>query len=759
LSHGSEAKEMAMGARDRNVIGFKRRSHPRNYFRGGGAAAIIAMMFLVIFSSLAAAMAIVSQGNLATADTQLKATRALAAAETGLSYIIYRLKDVTATVKTTDGLIDASNAPNLWLTTRDTLLHSLTGEAHNLQEPYLVGVGLHVGPIAVGPGAPAFTAQFTPHPIAGENYDGKYYQRPPYNTMTPAVSNTHPLDSTWVRVRVAASDGQGNAAISRGIQVDFKIEKKIRFAILSKSRVMIGRNVMIEGPIGSRFLETHLDNGHPVQMASDFHGLHPDLDGEIDALTAWLKVNDADGDNRLTIASAAETAGISDPGEHDYNGDGYLDEYDFFLHHFDTNADGKIGSIELESGVQGAAALIAANQLLELIDTFGDPARSGYHDGFIDNADRYAKVRGQVQITAALQSWQDGAAHGAYQDYFQGPIDPAHGENALTFDAQSVHEFGPGDFDVSSFRSLATGDLANQTLTQLSHADPSDPQRPKFDGSGTHREEVPYGAAYPYDYYARPVYENMTFTNVTIPKGANALFKNCKFIGVTFVETETSNTDPDFNYAGMEEADGTPKHPDRTVTIGGTEYASTKDISNNLRFDGCTFQGSIVSDAPQQFTHVRNKIAFTGRTRFDLSSLPAEQQLLYRRSTILAPHLSIEMGTFVSPSDSNETVNLSGTIVAGLIDMRGQVKVNGTILTTFQPQSDTGPVIGDTSPQFNTTLGYFSKTAGDLEAELPSNGIGVIQVRYDPTLPLPDGILGAISVTPQMATYYEVAGH
>ncbi len=33
-----------------------------------GAAAVLAMMFLMIFGSLAAAMAIVSQGNLSTAD-------------------------------------------------------------------------------------------------------------------------------------------------------------------------------------------------------------------------------------------------------------------------------------------------------------------------------------------------------------------------------------------------------------------------------------------------------------------------------------------------------------------------------------------------------------------------------------------------------------------------------------------------------------------------------------------------------------------
>jgi len=258
------------------------------------------------------------------------------------------------------------------------------------------------------------------------------------------------------------------------------------------------------------------------------------------------------------------------------------------------------------------------------------------------------------------------------------------------------------------------------------------------------------------------VYENMVFTDVTIPKGTNALFRDCHFIGVTFIETETSNTDPEYLYAGMQEEDGSLRFPDAEATVGADEVGDTKTISNNLRFDNCTFEGAIVSDAPQQFTHTRNKIAFTGRTTFlDMRdpvatpNLSHQERQLFMRSTILAPHYSVELGTFVNPADADEQVNLSGTIVAGLIDMRGRVEVNGTLLTTFEPKSGESPVVGDTSPQFNTTLGYFSSAAGDLEAELPPDGLGVIQVRYDPTLPLPDGLDGPIEVRPIRASYME----
>lgn len=735
-----------MIVRKGNPIGRRRRQR--------GAVSILAMMFLVIFGSLAAAMAIVAQGNLATADSHLKINRAVSAAETGLNFLVYRLNQVTAEVKTTDGLIDDGNAPTLWNQVRGELILALSDEFHNLAEPYQVGAMLHVGPVSIAPGAPTFTATFTPHPLAGENYDSAYYQRAPYSEMDPPVSGSAPLDSTWIRVKVVASDGPAGKQIHRSISIDFRMTKRIDFALLTKSRVMIGRNVIIDGTVGSRFTETHLEHGHPVQMISDFSGLDPALDGNLDAFRNTLVTNDQDGDNRINLASASETGGIVDPGQFDRDFDGYITDYDFFLAHYDTNADGRVSGIELDT-----AGNIYTAQLMELIDTFGDPARPGYNDGFIDVFDGYAKIRGQFKILADKAGWEAGAAAGPYQDFFEGSIRPDHHKDPLTFEAEgaAVHEFGPQDFDVSSFRAMAGGDFNQQASDQAALHDPGDPDSPQPIGEQVF-EAVPFGAAYPYDYYDRPVYKNMTFTNVTIPQGANALFVNCRFIGVTFVESATDNIDPNYNFAGVQESDGAQKHPDKTAMVGGVEVADTKTVANNIRFDSCTFEGTIVSDAPLEYTHVRNKLAFTGDTRFlieESTYLTETEKELFKRSTILTPHYSIEMGTFVAPADTKETVNLSGTIVTGLIDMRGQVRVTGSILTTFEPASDTGPVIGPTSPQFNTTLGYFPSDDGDLEAELPVGGIGVIHIRYDPTIPLPDGINGPITIEPIAATYFE----
>ena len=720
----------------------------------GGVAAIIAMMFVVIFGSLATAMAIVAQGNLATADTHIKVNRALAASETGMHFLIYRMRQTVANVQTSDGLINADNAPALWNQTRAALLADFQNDLHNIEEPYEVGTTLRIGPIAVGPNSPALTATLTPHPLAGEDYDSPFYQRPPYSQMDPPVSAAAPLDVTWIRVRVEAADGGEGHAVTRSITMDFKIDKKIRFAVLSKSRVMIGRNVMIEGQIGSRFLETYLTHGHPVQMRSDFHGLDPQLDADIEALTGTLILNDTDGDNRINLEDDAEIDGMSNPHGLDTNADGYIDEYDFFAAHFDSNGDGAVTGLEL-----GADTSIEAAQLLELIDTFGDPSRPGYGDGVINNDDDYSKIRGQVMILADMQGWNEGAAGGAYQDYFAGPIHPDHGESPLTFEADEagVHQFDPEDFDVSSFEAMATGSLETQSQQQAALHDPADPSSPQPLGQIA-REAVPYGAAYPYDYYDRPVLENMTFNDVTIPQGTNALFINCTFIGTTFVETTTSNDDPNFNLVGIEEADGTLKHPGLTAMVQGQEITNTKTKSNNIRFHSCTFEGSVITDSPPAFTHTRNKIAFTGTTQFEIESstnLTQEQKDLFSRSTILAPHYSVEMGSFDSPADTGEAVKLSGTIVAGVLDMRGQVDINGTILTTFEPVSGVAPVMGQTSSHFNTTIGYFPSAAGDMEAELPAGGVGVIKLRYNPDLPLPDGILGPIEIEPVVSTYFE----
>ena len=60
--------------------------------------------------------------------------------------------------------------------------------------------------------------------------------------------------------------------------------------------------------------------------------------------------------------------------------------------------------------------------------------------------------------------------------------------------------------------------------------------------NGTVTEKTPFGSTSYQATYRRPVFKNMTFSNCLIQKGMNALFDNCTFEGVTFVDMTTNIT-------------------------------------------------------------------------------------------------------------------------------------------------------------------------------------------------------------------------
>jgi hypothetical protein len=295
-------------------------------------------------------------------------------------------------------------------------------------------------------------------------------------------------------------------------------------------------------------------------------------------------------------------------------------------------------------------------------------------------------------------------------------------------------------------------------------------------------EPVPYGTPGVYDYYQRPIYENMRFENVRIPMGDNGLFSNCTFVGVTFVETETDCFHENWNYAGAVEKveyppdSGKfiyePKYPGVVAELSdGTLVPDTKLFSNNVRFASCTFIGSVAGDTPGEFTHWRNHVQFTGETRSyidaddpDLADQPDAAEIIaeitamdaafleeLRKSSIFMPGWSAGMGNFADepaaePEDT-PSVKLKGTIVAGLLDVRGTADILGTLLMTFRPAADEGPLFYGGHPSaFKTTIGYFGPDEDVIPGDPDFPGFGEITMRDDPVARLPDGIPWAISV-------------
>lgn len=925
------------------------------------------MMFMVMFGSLAVAMAIASQGNLRTANTHLHVMRAMGAAETGLQVAEQSLAEATRRFYVDKGSVSPEFGGRLWTGDfsvddgRVEVRPARSGRADSIAinglADAVLSSHLHDGNVLQVTGFPETASAFEPSgeidtdEFAATGWlrtgliaiDGDASQegaRPAAYQITYA-----PLaNGTDVRVIVTgyssigaagseflysrAPDGEVVRPIIRQIQQDFRIAKQPSHAILSPSRILIGKNVRVTGNLGARYADVAQEHGHPITMKSDFIGLDGSLDDRLAAFYAALADSDVDGDNRLRVGHAieGEAAGAIDPDGTfppeafaDVNKDGYVDEFDLFIARYDDNGDGRLKlSTGLTAGTPaatdpGSPEFTADEDLALLIDSSNpdrnrngvwgfidtnrngrwnpgeqimdiDPRTSavrdrvlGWRDGYIDHRDQYAKVRGRLSFKTTQQAWA--SEQDAYANQLRGPIRPERGDSAQQYgasddelpdidresfaDAQSPLQLAA---DGSSFETqvatqlgISAGDLASYTE---SNTDATAPRywRADLDDAYVHTrtgrhlyEKVPFGSVAFSDWYYRPRYENMTFRNVQIPRGNNGLFINCTFVGVTFVRTYTENQHPQWsNYGKMAWSDSAGKpvlatdpldksdflrYTTGNVVDGPANYndfddpptidgvlrtgtaRNTKVYSNNVRFHDCLFVGSVTSDTPQAFTHVRNKLQFTGKTRFSqehpdspenpsLNPDESDKEEI-AKSSLMTPHYSVDLGSFNSPTDTygdgsnSQSIQLQGTIVAGLLDVRGNTKLDGTLLLTFEPVAGEGPLqlrgeaVGNPA-NFNSSIGYFGPEDGDGEAldpeslptvsgqrivgwdldgdglpdlgpeetptsaqiaagatAVPFYGYGRIELNWRPDLPMPDGVLLPLTSLSLPDTYRE----
>jgi Tfp pilus assembly protein PilX len=935
-----------------------------------GVASVLAMMFVVLFGSLAVAMAIVSKGNLRTAQTHLHVLRAMGAADTGLAVAQKRLADATARFIVEKGQVDGDFGSDLW---------NGTYTAGDGQVRVLANTGgftESVTPTSIAQAVVnAFEAEQNKVTINGIPAD-------PLIHTAPAGTDTSEYKSAgWVSTPAIAIDGDASQTglnvaayqvefaplangtdvriivtgyssvsaaggssyhyggfstqnhlrpLTRVIQQDFRVVKRHEHAMLSPSRIMIGKNVHVSGDLGSRYTDVAQNNGHPMVIKSDFMGLSPVLDAKLTAFYTNVLQYDVDGDNRLRVGHSVEGAGLPsnatdydgdghpDNAFADATGDGYVDDFDIFMNHYDTNHDGKVvlaASLTVGTPAEGQTPEFTVDDDLALLIDSGHPDRNGngvwgytdtnhngkwdagetlldvdtlhtasgggpvypdralgYRDGVIDRKDAYHKVNGRLVFSASESAWN--TAHGDPQQYLRGSLAPGAGQAPQRFSATTdeLPDITAASFTSAQTPLRAAADGAafdSQVAQQLGVAVSSLPTYTEASSDSTHvryfrsdlsdatvyamtgrhlYEKMPFNSPSFSDWYYRPRYENLTFNNVQIPEGNNALFVNCVFVGVTYVRTYTDNTHENWTLYGKMEWDATQNHPvtitdplDRSdfaryttgnpidgpenyndfpnpPTIHGSvrtgDTRNTKLYSNNIRFHDCLFVGTIVSDTPTEYTHVRNKLQFTGATRFttenpdhpndpNLNPDPADMDQI-RRSSMMLPQYSVDIGQFNSPTDTYsggpaaQNVNLSGTIVAGVLDIRGNANIDGSLLLTFAPIAGQGPLqqhgqaIGNPAG-FNATIGYFGPADGDGESldpatlpivgghrivgydtdgdglpdvgpdqaqppgstAVPFYGYGRINLSWNPDLPMPDGIMLPVTITPLTMTYRE----
>ncbi|MDX2115687.1 MAG: hypothetical protein SFZ24_08720 [Planctomycetota bacterium] len=844
-----------------------------------GVTGILAMIFLVMFSSLAAAMAVMSKGNLRAAETHQRICRAQAAVDTGLQIAQARLTEAASRMIVARGELDAEYAGELWAGTYPnspavTIIAPPDGRVEPSTPRGLAEIiELHhdadadpspIAPITLG-SAP--TGWVRALPIAIErNDDGDAVSLaqldyvPPDNQGRVLVISTG-YEWDWLRDRW----------VTRTAQQFFSIGKYPSHAIISPSRVMIGRNVAVNGPLGIRYTSASLDtiDGSPLTSVSDFEGLDAELSAKVAAFHTRVLADDVDGDNRLRISHSIESRGLAslnqmdfdqppdsaaDRAFEDYTRDNAIDEFDIFLKHFDTNRADNAQRVVLSEALtdgtpaEGEAAEFALDDALALLidsgvpdrngngrwngnlvdgewdwnsfpDNNGDGARNeddidadditlGYRDGVLDFRDQYAKIRGSVYFRASRNQWETsrddyGVALADYQKMVEGTIAADPGERPVKFQATDaeVPDFTPESFaeaarlmgEFASEPGVQSDDFAQVIADQV--------------GDEFIIESTPFGSPAPADWYRRPVYRNLTFRNTTIPWGTNALFVNCTFVGVTRVRTWIENTHASWIYYGEQQrnpatgalVDKYPLSPASTIALderwcafldcngivrqptlmvdvngdGSLEACSdTKLVSNNLRFHDCTFIGSIVADKPRVFTHVRNKLQFTGATRFSDRhptepddpdyQLTDEERALTSRSSMMLPHYSVDVGTNNSPAAQN--INLQGAVIAGVLDVRGNASITGALLLTFRPEYGVAPLAVYGAPAgnpegFNVTLGYFTPEQGDNEgldlSEMTDlDADGTLDVGWD-SARTAAGALVAVGTTPIEESWFD----
>ncbi|MEK6701520.1 MAG: hypothetical protein AABZ53_04605, partial [Planctomycetota bacterium] len=475
-----------------------------------GVVAVISMMFLVLFGSLAAAMAIAAKGNLHTASTHVHVMRALGAAETGMSVAAARLVESSSRFVVSGSNVDSGSAAAAWGSSVSafgavTILPPPSGFSES-SYPFNIAQALanqHAADQNIVPGV-GFSTPVVGNAMAetaASDYNAHYW------VFTPAISletsSSSPLcfqityaplaNGTDVRVVSTGYDYsyvRDGVPLKRTLTQDFRLVKRVNQAVISPSRIMIGKNVMVTGDLGSTYTGVTSTNGDPVVMKSDFFGLDSVLDTKLNAYFASVKLYDVDGDNRLRINHPVEGTAIpSNSTDYDHDGaadnafadatrDGYVDDFDIFMNHFDSNHDGKVvlsSALTLGTPSQNLTSEFVASDGSSIDDDLGlmiDSANAdrnkngvsgfvdtnnngrwdvgeafkdydpltltnrdqvlGYRDGVIDYKDQYSKVAGRLLFRTTAAAWS--AGQGAnYKDRLRGPVRPGIGKSPVNY--------------------------------------------------------------------------------------------------------------------------------------------------------------------------------------------------------------------------------------------------------------------------------------------------------------------------------------
>jgi len=280
--------------------------------RRRGAVSVLAMILLVLFGSLVSAMAIASKSNLRSAATHMHVIRAHGAAETGLAIAGARLEEAANRFVIGHSDIDGTFGWDFW---RGNLSGYGTVSVMSAPSGYAEGglpsgisdalINNHAADVNIIDSISVAVPQVSNAPAGVDPLEYKSTEW----LVTPAVPvweasgdateafqiTYAPLaNGTDIRVIVtgyalgytgSTRDLDDNPnPITRTVMQDFRFAKRVNHAIVSPTRIMIGKNVLIDGDLGAAYDQVDEINGDPLIINSDFYGMDPVLDAKLDDL-------------------------------------------------------------------------------------------------------------------------------------------------------------------------------------------------------------------------------------------------------------------------------------------------------------------------------------------------------------------------------------------------------------------------------------------------------------------------------------------
>ncbi len=307
------------------------------------------------------------------------------------------------------------------------------------------------------------------------------------------------------------------------------------------------------------------------------------------------------------------------------------------------------------------------------IDANGDPLTTNYED-------RYYGPYDEVQ--------------GYHENIKYAPEDEEEYEKYLLA-TQNMSGMSIDDYDTGVYYDIVMGESGSGNISTSSNI-----QREYFPHAAGDYTQPQSSSSRRLD---RHVYEDQTFANVRLPDNRNALFRNCTFEEILYIDC----------------------------------YKSASSYYNNVRFENCTFNGIIVTDTPQSLKWQANCLYFTGEANFN-------NQSSIQEATILAPHFNVDLGN-TNPEQNDNNV-LTGAIVGGIVDVRGNAKINGTIISMCDTTQ--------WSSGYVTNIGATLDDGGSETTEL--GDIGIIEIEPDKEKMLPSGITSPIVIKTLSETYTEL---